>query len=783
MYRWREQNGFSVGFPSVRSNLTGPSAGRGPSSRNATATLVGDTVTLLRGQHNFTMGGEYTQYDIWAKNQNVVPSVAFGLITSDPATSLFSNANFPNAAPADLTAAGNLYSLLTGRVNALNYDARIDEATGQYVISRTGTQRGRMRELGYFAQDACRLRPNLTVNAGLRYDVQYPFSAKNDSYSMATFADVCGISGVNADGTCNVFQSGFTPGIHPTFQNLKAGVSAYNTDRNNVAPSIGATWTPGERSGLLGKMFGKDGDTVFRGGYTRAFSRNGLTDVTTPYNRNPGIQIVTPQRADANGNLIPAGSTAPLLFRNSSALGPAPFPAAPVYPMTDLVTEDVNILDPHLKVPYADSYSVGIQRAVSRNMALEVRYVGTRSRDGWRYINYNEFNIYENGFLNEFKSAQTNLAANIAAGRGNTFAYTGAAGRYAPVFAAFSTASTRERAEPALLHHHHWTNATFLSYLAARDPRPFGFAQFSNANNAPASLMTSATLRANAAAAGLSANYFVANPDLLSGGIVTTNVDKTDYNSLQVELRRRLSQGLQFQTSYVFGHGEESVFTTFNRPLFMQRDAGTTGDLTHNFKANVVYDLPFGRGRRYASNANAVMERLVAGWQLGVTMQMNSGTLVDLGNVRLVGMTKDELQSLFKVRYDNVNRQIYMLPEDVITQTINAFSVRATSASGYSGATPTGRYFAPANGPECIEPDAARVRRRGARSLITNGPEQSPSASANEPRWSGTPTPVASEMLNAFNHANFNPVGGLGNNIANYQVIGQRAEYRPPFRS
>ena len=43
-------------------------------------------------------------------------------------------------------------------------------------------------------------------------------------------------------------------------------------------------------------------------------------------------------------------------------------------------------------------------------------------------MNYNELNILENGFFNEFKVAQANLLANIAAGRGNTFAYTGAAG-------------------------------------------------------------------------------------------------------------------------------------------------------------------------------------------------------------------------------------------------------------------------------------------------------------------------------------------------------------------
>ena len=95
-----------------------------------------------------------------------------------------------------------------------------------------------------------------------------------------------------------------------------------------------------------------------------------------------------------------------------------------------------------------------------------------------------------------------------------------------------------------------WTNQAFLNFLAARNPNPFGFA--SAGNNG---LMGSAALRANAAAAGVPANYFVANPDLLGGAFVSTNIGESKYDSLQVELRRRYSQGLQFQTSYVYGHG------------------------------------------------------------------------------------------------------------------------------------------------------------------------------------------------------------------------------------
>ena len=83
---------------------------------------------------------------------------------------------------------------------------------------------------------------------------------------------------------------------------------------------------------------------------------------------------------------------------------------------------------------------------------------------------------------------------------------------------------------------------------------------------------------------------------------------------------------------------------------------------------------------------------------------MQSGRLVNLGNVRLVGMSADDVQDMFKLRFDDANKLVYMLPQDVIDETIKAFSVSATSATGYgTGGAPTGRYFAPANGPDCIE--------------------------------------------------------------------------------
>ena len=54
--------------------------------------------------------------------------------------------------------------------------------------SAPGVQRGQLHELGGFVQDQWRARENLTINSGLRYELQFPFVSRNDSYATATVA-------------------------------------------------------------------------------------------------------------------------------------------------------------------------------------------------------------------------------------------------------------------------------------------------------------------------------------------------------------------------------------------------------------------------------------------------------------------------------------------------------------------------------------------------------------------------------------------------------------------
>lgn len=100
-------------------------------------------------------------------------------------------------------------------------------------------------------------------------------------------------------------------------------------------------------------------------------------------------------------------------------------------------------MDPNLKQPYTQSWNLGIQRQLGESRALEIRYVGNRTQRQWMAVDTNEVNIFENGFLTQFKGAQNNLAINNASGVAKfqgSFANNGLAGQQAlPVFdAAFA---------------------------------------------------------------------------------------------------------------------------------------------------------------------------------------------------------------------------------------------------------------------------------------------------------------------------------------------------------
>ena len=172
-----------------------------------------------------------------------------------------------------------------------------------------------------------------------------------------------------------------------------------------------------------------------------AFQRPGMSDFTGTFGANQGIAF-TLTRDSATRRCRCCCAT-------SRALPAAPAGTYPIVPHGDHEQRE------HVRLEPADAVHavvhVGWQRKLGRDTAFELRYVGSRHRQDWETVNINEININANGFVNEFRKAQANLQANIAAGRGATFAYTGAPGTTPlPIFLAHfnGIAPGRRRATP-----------------------------------------------------------------------------------------------------------------------------------------------------------------------------------------------------------------------------------------------------------------------------------------------------------------------------------------------
>jgi hypothetical protein len=323
-----------------------------------------------------------------------------------------------------------------------------------------------------------------------------------------------------------------------------------------------------------------------------------------------------------------------------------------------------------------------------------------------------------------------------------------------------------------------WTSANFINALSRFNPNPYAHVPLNpvlNATTQNGALEGDAARRANAIRAGLPTNFFRVNPNLLGGANVTGNGGYTRYNSLQLDLRRRLSQGLEFQGSYVYGVALATNRFSFRTPYRESLDSGEEGGITHAFKGNWVYELPFGQGRRFFGDAGGLINGLIGGWSFDGVVRVQSGRLLDFGNVRLVGMTLDELRKSIKLQEFAVTglnpsapTQLYVLPQDIIENTVRAWSTSATSQSGYGNlGAPSGRYIAPANGPDCIEPDPANdFGKCGMNRVEVTGPKywRVDLSATKRVRFAGRMDVMfRGEMLNAFNHPNFDPVLGLSN--------------------
>ena len=699
----------------------------GAQNRNGSNYNFHDTVSWLKGSHSLSMGGVYTKVTDLEQSHSIVPALTLGFDTSnDPALGLFTAANFPGSSSADLSTARNLYALLTGRVSQVTGNSVL-QPDGTYQYRADPLERIQQREIGMFFQDQWRMKPNFTINAGLRYELQYPIQPLASLYSRNDVTDLCGRAGLGAAASnaplatigCPFGQPGIAlGGAAPTYKQYAAGTPGYNLDKNNLAPSVGVAWQPNVEGGWLRTVLGDPGLATLRASYGRAFNQGGTSDFLGTLRNGPGLTVNT-NRNVANSNLVSAADAAqfggngfPVLLSQTSRLG-APvacaagqtlgcIPAGATFPQPIVFNTGIAEFDPHYQTSYTDSWSAGFQRALGKDTAIEIRYIGNRTAGIPTTVNYNEQDIYNASFggsasfLDEFKKAQKNLAANVAAGKGATFAYTGIPGTSPlPIFlASYNGVTPGSANDPTKYTGAQWTNPATIPSLSLFTPNIGTFAS----TNATNGLFGNTTFKAFGQAAGMAANFWVMNPDVIADNLRTAE-GTARYNSVQFLVSRRLSKGLSFAANYSYQVQFGSTLDT----LFRQRaDLRQVAAPPHAFKVTTNYELPFGRGQRFGADMNPWLDGIVGHWQVNLTGRVETGRLIDIGDVKLVNLSLADLQHEFKYYTNQVDGFVYNLPQDLIANTIKAFAIDVTSPTGYPVCT--GANAATCGGPDTSKP-------------------------------------------------------------------------------
>ena len=579
---WKSSNGDAGRFNPVPllnfNSLGGPSRG-GNANRSTflpqagpSATLtINNNTTWIQGDHTFKGG-----IDVRINRSNV----GFGGDAYIPIADTQNSRN-PATIPAlaglsssDEGRAAQLLNDITGTLGTLEQSfQQINADATAFVPFETKLRKWRSREYSFFFQDTWKFNDRLTVQLGTRYEVLPPHFEANDifSYPVDSSGNGCVqcLFGISGPGETSL-------GLLPN-----AGRSdLYPIDWNNFAPNLGFTWD------LTG-----NGKTTLASNYRIAYDRNPLVNTLFQDFSQEG----------ASTALLVFGAELPnATLGNAAAISAAIDPGAPFGPKPFNRNGTVTVWDRSYSTPYVQSWSLRLQRELMRNTVLEISYVGNHAVGEPRAIDVNQLNLRSNGFLAGFLVAQDNLALNgdPLVGRDT--------GVFGQIWSTISSTSGQNsnisRGETAAV-------ANFIDRTLGGSPL---------------------------AAAGLPDNFFRANPQFDRAELLGQNSHST-FHGVRFDVRRRFTEGLQFQANYAFGKGL-SDYTGGQSQRDSYRDnenpgldkSRTVSDAKHIINTNFIYELPFGRGQRWANFSNGFLDGILGGWQVNGIFTFSSGQPVTI---------------------------------------------------------------------------------------------------------------------------------------------------------
>ena len=573
-----------------------------PHTYRAVNTLqVVENMTFVTGKHVFRFGGNLRFYQHNDQRGDVggtslTPAISLSRTTRPPA-----GFNLPALGTTSVAGiASNDLNRLQGTINdLLGIPAGLTEVfmgdlshdTFAPFLSSPKTvniwaQGQRAKQFNFYVQDEWKVRRDLTINYGLRWEVNPPATeAGNRVY----------LPNKNIDGS----QGPVTYAHGDTWwQNHNWGA---------VGPRLGIAWQPGGSN-----------KTVVRAGYGIAFDPVNSFQITSVAASVPGqTYTCSASFSGTNGALVatPGCGTVPDIRLGAGFPNALPAPSAKpssfLTPPAQVLgnAPNVRVFDPNLKLPAVHMWNLTIQQELKAGYVVTAGYVGRRGERLYRSWNVNQ--IDAKPILPSFLAMQKNVALGGGCRPDGTLAN--------------GTSCTGAVAVPIL--QQGITNQAFVNASTTQTDLS------QNAAGNFASRLEMATL-----AAGLRPN------PQFNQILMIDNGGDSNYHAAQFTFRKRYDKaGVLINGAYTFSKSIDNLsidpvgstvgggLTTTNArtPVdgrnYRNERARSDFDQTHVFNLTGIYELPFGKGKMLFGNAGRAANLLVGGWSVNGIYTYQSG--------------------------------------------------------------------------------------------------------------------------------------------------------------
>jgi hypothetical protein len=543
--------------------FTDPVAEFQPQGRATNTYSISDNAAYQKGTHYIQFGFHMQQVRVHEYDYSgVVPSYSLAMGTGQNA---LTTADLPGITNAALAQANALLATLGGYVDGYSQNFNVTSAKSGYVSNTPYLRNLKLSEYDLYVQDNWKIVPRVMLTLGLRYDLPGVADETNSLELLPVVQNNNPNQTLLSNATLN-------------FAGASIGRPWYNKDHKDFAPNIGLAWD----------LFG-NGKTAFRGGYAISYI-------------NDQALLAPENITGINSGLVGVSAATGLSGRVSGSLPAIP---APVYVVPRTVADNhatdfangVGLVDPNLKTPYVQQYSAGFQHRF-KDTLLEARYVGNHMVHGYRAFDLNQVQIKSNGFLSDFLRAQN-----------NGFLAQAKTGTFNPAYNAAIPGSQVLTVFPLLAKGGSLGNGANRNLIETGQVGQLAASYFENGNNGSVS--------------------FFANPNAEVADILN-NYSNSTYNSLQLSMRRQTKSGIEFQANYTYakvlsdaaGDSQTRVEAFLDNTNTKISRARANFDLRHAIKGSATYDLPFGKGRRFAWKP---LDRLIGGWSTGAIFGLQSG--------------------------------------------------------------------------------------------------------------------------------------------------------------